>query len=775
MAQAHALGTRLAGPLGWLKTQVPRGNQLSPESWRHRHIAIVILLWAHAVTLPIFGVMTGSTLGHSLFEGAIVGFFAALATSKTFNNAIRSVFATIGLVSSSAILTHFFGGLIEIHFHFFVVVAVVTLYQSWLPFAFAIGYVLVHHGLAGALDPASVFNHPEAIANPWKWAAIHAFFIAGESIACLTAWRLNEIALEAERSTRIALEKANGDLAEAQLLARIGSWEWDIATDNVEWSAEFYRICGLEPATFTPTPEAFASIVEPSDQPTVIGLIEEIRRGRQAVEVECKLVRPDGDVRSVRLIGTSVLDHSGTPSLMVGTCQDVTDQKELELEIHHKAFHDPLTGLANRALFLDRLALALKRRSPSEQVAVVFIDLDDFKAVNDGLGHAAGDELLVSLGRLLQSHVRPSDTVARFGGDEFAVLLEHGAENSATDMADRFMRALTEPITLVSGELLITASMGVAIGTEPTSPEDLMRDADIAMYSAKSQGKKGYEVCNNHMRSSVLRKIELKTQIEQALEDKQFVLHYQPIVNLRTQEIVSVEALVRWNHPRYGLIAPDDFIPLAEESGFIVPLGEWVLHTATNHVADVQRKTGRTFAVSVNLSARQLHEDNIVDLVQDALTSSGLAPSDLLLEITETILMSNKDESIVKLAALRALGIRIAIDDFGTGYSSLSYLHQLPVDVLKVDRAFVAGVTHGPEEAALAQAVIKIAKVLNLTTIAEGIETEAQLKKLIRFGCKVGQGFLFAHALSPVQLAEWMETSQPGAVIELTTLASVPA
>ena len=770
----HASG--YVGSFARIKNLLPQGNQISDASWQGRHRAIVIFLWAHALALPFVGIVRGHGLAHSLMEGLIVATFGFLATSKAFGKSLRSVFATAGLVAASAILTHFFDGMIEMHFHFFVVVAVVTLYQSWQPFACAIAFVLLHHGVAGFLEPSSVYNHPDAIAHPWKWAAVHALFIAGESVACLAAWRFNEIALEAERTARTALEKANGDLAEAQQLARIGSWEWEVATDSVEWSAEMYRISGRSHATFTPTPMSFIGILHTDDRANVVAIMEEIRNGREAIEVECRLVRPDGDVRTVRIIGTALVDHIGDSHRMVGTMQDISDQKELEEEIHHRAFHDPLTGLANRALFLDRLAFALKRRTPSEQVGVVFVDLDDFKAVNDSLGHAAGDELLIGVAQLMKSLVRPSDTVARFGGDEFAVLVENGTHSAATDMAERFQQALSVPLALGSGDILVTGSMGIAIASEASTPEDLMRDADIAMYAVKSEDKKGYQVCDDDMRTDVLKKVELKAEIETALVKNEFTLHYQPIIDLRTREIIALEALVRWEHPRWGLIAPDDFIPLAEESGFIVPLGEWVIRNAIDHAALVQRETGRRFAISVNLSARQLYEDDIVTVVNGALATSGLRPEDLILEITESILVSNKESILLKLASLRALGTRVAIDDFGTGYSSLSYLHQLPVDVLKVDRAFVAGVTDGPEEAALAQAVIKIAKVLNLTTIAEGIETEAQLSKLQRFGCKIGQGHLFAKALDVVQLAAWMAEQGPeGAVIELPALTSVSA
>ncbi|HYN35570.1 MAG TPA: EAL domain-containing protein [Actinomycetota bacterium] len=671
-------------------------------------------------------------------------------------------------MSCSAILTHLFHGLIEMHFHFFVVVAVVTLYQSWFPFACAIGYVLLHHGVAGALDPTSVFNHPSALAHPWKWASIHALFIAGESLACLTAWRLNELALDNERSARTALERANRDLAEAQELASVGSWEWDMETDKVLWSEELFRIFDKDPETFTPTLVGFLELVHPDDRLHMTAQIEAAREGTRVLDTDCRIVRPDGSVRIVHAIGTVAQEADESGRRMVGTCQDVTEQKLLEQEIEYKAFHDPLTGLANRGLFRDRLSHALSRRDSGGAVAVIFMDLDDFKSVNDSLGHGMGDQLLFNVARILESQVRASDTIARFGGDEFAILVDEDGAPAAVGVAQRVQEALSHPVAVDAGEATVRPSMGIAIAGHITTQDDLLRDADIAMYSVKAENKGGFQVCSSEMRKSVIKRLELKTELQRAIEREEFTLHYQPIFCLDTRDVIAVEALVRWDHPHWGLVPPGDFIPLAEETGLIVPLGTWILREATRQAKALQEPTGNHFALNVNLSARQLRETDMVSVVQQALLASRLLPSDLTLEVTETVLMGSVNASMAALNELRDLGIRIAIDDFGTGYSSLSYLHQFPIDTLKIDRSFLIGAVEGRDEEALAEAVVKLAAALDLSTVAEGIETEEQLEKMLDLGCNAGQGFLFARQLPFAEIQAWRTDYQGFAALVAT-------
>ena len=688
---------------------------------------------------------------------------------RSVSNSGRSVLATLGLTTSSALLTHFSGGLIEMHFHFFVVVAIVTLYQSWLPFVCAIGFVLIHHGVAGAIEPGGVYNHPDAILHPWKWASIHALFIAGESLACVAAWRLNEDALDRERSARGALEKANNDLAEAQEIARIGSWEWDLEAGSVWWSEELHRIFGIPPDSSTGGRGSFLELLHPEDAPGFTVLVGQVKRGALSrLETECRIVRPDEEIRVVRIIGSATLESPGK-GRVVGTCQDITEQKQLEQEIEYKAFHDPLTDLANRGLFRDRLVDALNLPHP---VSVIFMDLDDFKSVNDTLGHIVGDELLVKIARVLESLVRPTDLVARFGGDEFAILVDDGT--SAADVAERIYQALQAPMILESVEVVTGVSMGVATAEGTHTADELLRDADIAMYTVKASGESGFAVCSSEMRSTAIRRLELKTELKRALENEEFAVHYQPIVSLVTQEMVGLEALVRWNHPQRGLVPPIDFIPLAEESGAIVPLGSWVLHEAARETKAIQEQMGRSYSISVNLSARQLHEVDLLDTVHSALQSSGLSAEDLVLEITETFLMGSPESSIRTLDGLRELGVRIAVDDFGTGYSSLSYLHRFPIDVLKIDRAFVAGVAESPEKTALAQAVVKLATALELRTVAEGIETPDQLVALEALGCLNGQGYLFSEPLPMTELQTWILGRAPRGVARVNDARLTP-
>jgi diguanylate cyclase (GGDEF)-like protein len=733
------------------------GNTLPLDSWRRRHRGIVWLLWAHVPALFAFGLFTGSGWSHSLLEVGLIASLAWAAGLKRMTRGAASVMATAGLITCSAVLTHFSGGVIESHFHFFVMVAVITLYQSWLPFGVAIAYVLVHHGLAGVIDPGAVFNHPDAVAHPWRWAIIHAIFVAGESIACLIAWRLNELALEGEKGARRAMQKAIDDLAEAQQIARIGSYEWHPSTGDVWWSDELYRIYGFEPASVEPSFDLFLSLVDEADRERVSAELEVANRNSERIDFTFRITQGEQSC-VIHALGTPTVDARGA-ARFVGTCQDVTAQKRLEEEIQFRAFHDPLTELANRALFLDRLEHALARRGGMTSTVVLFIDLDDFKSVNDGAGHASGDKLLALTGARLSSMIRPSDTAARLGGDEFALLLEDTGPEDARLVAERVAHSFQEPFVLEGQEVLVRASVGVAIASDGTNADHLLRDADLAMYAVKTSGKNGFEICDLEMREAMLQRIELKKELARAVENEEFVLNFQPIVDLDTEDVLAVEALVRWQSPTRGIVPPNDFIPIAEETGLIVPLGAWILKEGTRRAKGFQEALGRRFAISINLSAQQLIQPGLVELVTDCLERSGLAPDDLILEITETVLMDNREVSVDRLQSLRALGVKIAIDDFGTGYSSLSYLNQFPIDILKIDRAFVSGVAGGAEDAALAQAVIKLASILSLRAVAEGIETLEQLDVLKSLGCASGQGYLFAKPLSTADLHDWLARS----------------
>jgi diguanylate cyclase (GGDEF)-like protein len=427
------------------------------------------------------------------------------------------------------------------------------------------------------------------------------------------------------------------------------------------------------------------------------------------------------------------------------------DHRRLQEELAHQAFHDSLTGLANRALFKDRVEHALtrlqRRRRP---LAVFFLDLDRFKAINDSFGHASGDALLIAVSRRLRDCVRAEDTVARLGGDEFAVLVENLAGDAEVRIvADRVKEAFRDPIVIDGRELAVAASIGIALseaGAE--TADDLLRNADLAMYRAKAAGG-GARQYIPEMHAGMIERLELESDLRQALAREQLYLVYQPIVDLQTGRLSGAEALLRWQHPTRGVVSPADFIPVAESSGMIVPIGEWVLRQACR---DARRwdeiPGGEALSVSVNLSGRQLQTSELPSVVPHALLEAGLAPGRLTLEMTESVLIDRSDEMLALLHELRRIGVRLAIDDFGTGYSSLSYLHRFPVDIVKVDRSFVESLTGEADEISLAESIIRIGQGLRVTTVAEGIEDTTQLEALQRLGCDHGQGYYFARPMS---------------------------
>ena len=451
---------------------------------------------------------------------------------------------------------------------------------------------------------------------------------------------------------------------------------------------------------------------------------------------------------------------------VVWVSRDITSRKQLESQLAYQALHDPLTGLANRALFHDRVEHALASiERVGGRLAVLFLDLDDFKTVNDSLGHTEGDRLLAAVAARFLNATRGCDTVARLGGDEFAVLLESVATDSdVITVAERIATSLRAPITLDDKAVMVSASMGIARANDAESVDELLRNADVAMYTAKSAGKGRYAIFAPEMHKSLVDRMALEADLREGITRDELRLMFQPIVDLSTGRLAAAEALVRWEHPSRGLLAPNLFIPVAEETGLIVPLGRWVLGEACRQAAAWQAPSplDEPPTVTVNLSGRQFQHADLVRDVASALADSGLEPNRLVLEITETVIMRDVDATLARLLELKALGVRLAIDDFGTGYSSLGSLWRFPIDVLKIDKAFVDGITLGGNDAALARTIIALGDMLSLRTVAEGIEDSKQFRALRELGCELGQGYLFAKPQVPEAFTALLAASRAG-------------
>ena len=525
------------------------------------------------------------------------------------------------------------------------------------------------------------------------------------------------------------------------------------------------RMLGYQPETLIGA-NLSQQIIHPKDLASSVIFQETlVNAPDKTLTAEMLMQHRDGSWLHFEMIGSNLLHDANIQGLLI-TSRDISERKVFEQQLQHQAFHDPLTGLPNRALFMNRLQHALiraVRHTPNDLLALLFVDLDLFKVVNDSLGHEAGDRLLVAVANRLQRAIRPQDTVARFGGDEFMILLEDlPDEAAARAIAEEMLQKLRVTENINGYEIVVTASIGVALnyaGINSTS--DLLRYADAAMYQAKREGKGRYHVFDGRTSTSLLERLELEQELRRAVEQEEFRVFYQPIISLSSRKVIGIEALIRWQHPRLGLIAPAQFIHTAEETGLIVPMGRWVLEEACRQVYQWQseRQDDITLELSVNLSARQLQQSTLVAEIAEVLKKTGLAPMNLKLEITESVAMSDAEGMLARLHELKALGVKLAIDDFGTGYSSLSYLKRFPVDTLKIDRSFVAGLGQNAEDTAIVQAVVTMAHTVGLTVTAEGVETTEITDHLQGLGCDLAQGYYFAKPLPSAKLEQLLQQS----------------
>ncbi|MFH2045975.1 MAG: EAL domain-containing protein [Pseudomonadota bacterium] len=566
------------------------------------------------------------------------------------------------------------------------------------------------------------------------------------------------------------LKNSEVQLSSAQRIAHLGSWNWDIANNQIQLSDELYRIFNIDSTTCALTYETFINFIHPIDKEQVKMTVEEATATQQPFHLDYKIVLADDVERFVSIEGQPILNSKSKVVRMAGTIQDITERKQAEAQIRSLALYDNLTGLPNRILFRDRLEQAIRQASrQNSMVAAIFIDLDRFKDINDSLGHNAGDELLRQVANRLLSVTRSSDTVSRLGGDEFTIVLQNLTSlDIICSLAQKILDTFSEPFLLEAKEIFVTASIGVAVyPNDAEKADDLLKNADIAMYYAKDQGKNNYKLFSSDMQVKAETRLTMQNEMRQAMERNEFFLNYQPKFDTKTGELTGMEALIRWKHQEKGIIMPNTFIPIAEATGLIVPLGEWVLKEACHQNMAWQAIGYEPIKIAVNVSAIQFKRSNFLATVNKVLKETGMAAHFLQIELTETSLMQQSENSenirskdqpasnatasevgaegnnsiINTLDILQKMGISIAIDDFGTGYSSLSYLRYFPIDVIKIDSSFVWAINawQGSE---IISTIIDMSKKLNLQVTAEGVETEHQKTYLINRGCHELQGFL---------------------------------
>jgi diguanylate cyclase (GGDEF)-like protein/PAS domain S-box-containing protein len=582
--------------------------------------------------------------------------------------------------------------------------------------------------------------------------------------------------LRASRANK-ELRKNKARLSTAQRIAQLGHWDWDIRSNRFYWSEELHRIFGLPPDGGAPTAgKTFVDFVHPEDLSSVKESVKESILGRRGCSIDYRIMLGNGSVRYVHHQAEVVGDETGRAAWVTGTIQDITERKRAEEQISFLAYYDSLTRLPNRVLFKKYLAHELAYAERYDRIlGILFLDLDLFKRFNDTLGHSVGDLLLKAVAERLVCSVRESDcvgrqdqemldsNVARLGGDEFVVLLSKLKQvEDAARVARRILQAFSKPFTVDSHEVFITASIGVSVYPHDAADiEGLLKNADTAMYHAKSEGRNNYQFYTESLNSAAFARLALESNLRRAVECQELVLSYQPKFRTRSGEIMGMEALLRWRHPELGLILPSDFIPLAEEMGLIMPIGEMVLRAACAQNKAWQSAGFSPVSVAVNLSNLQFkNPQRLMDSIVHALDSSGLDPCYLELELTESMVMQNEAVSISTLRELKKMGLTIAIDDFGTGYSSLSYLRQFPVDALKIDRTFVKGIPGDKDNSAITSAIIVMSHSLNLKAIAEGVETEEQLAFLREQNCDEAQGFLLGPPMYADELTNLLKTGK---------------
>ncbi len=594
---------------------------------------------------------------------------------------------------------------------------------------------------------------------------------AEAAVARAEAAEVAKQALETEILERQRVEAALRESEERYALAAIGAndglWDWDLRTNAVYFSGRWKTMLGYEEWEIGHHPCEWFDRIHPDDQERVQRELTQHREGLTAhFESEFRLRRKDQSYCWILSRGLAVRDHAGQVYRLAGSQTDVTDRKQAEAKLLHHALHDELTSLANRALFTERLEQAINQPQPLHPTfAVVFLDLDRFKVINDSLGHLAGDQLLVITAERLKQCLRPSDTCARLGGDEFAILLEPLQDPSeAITIVEQIREALRAPFGLAGQEVFVNGSIGLVLDTQRYHhKEELLRDADTAMYRAKAAGRGCYTIFTPMMHEQAVTLLHLEADLRRAIDRQELILNYQPIMSLTSQRLTGFEALLRWQHPQRGLLLPAEFISLAEETGLILSIGEWVLQQACSQMKQWidEFALDPPVTISVNLSGKQFAQPDLVEQIARILQTTDLAPHRLKLEITESVIMTDANAAAQMMQQLKTLGVQLAMDDFGTGYSSLGYLHRFPIDTLKIDQSFINSADTNLEKLEITRTVIALAWNLGVNVVAEGVETSQQMAQLKLLKCELGQGFLLSHPLDRAGIAQLLQ-SHPG-------------
>jgi diguanylate cyclase (GGDEF)-like protein/PAS domain S-box-containing protein len=683
-------------------------------------------------------------------------------------------------MTASALAVHASHGATEAHFMFFALLPLAAVYAARTPFLLAVGYVAVHHFVLGTLAPEAVFENR---APALGMAALHAAFVLAESLACLVAWRLFED--RRELVERLVLERTVSLHEQHEALARLAavveSTDDAVVTTTregliVTWNPGAEHLYGYRAGEVTG--EHVGIVYPPELQNEVAEDVAGVT-GASSVHVERLLVRKDGSRFEALLTISNIYGPDGAITGRVGIARDISARKRSEgqalatarkLEAQAQALtqlalHDPLTGLANRTLMHDRLERALAARTARRQ-AVLLLDLDDFKSVNDVWGHGLGDAVLIEVARRLTACTRPTDTVARLGGDEFVVVVEDvRVSEDGVAAAQRLLAALDEPIDVGDERFLVGASVGITVteAVDRRSSSELLRDADIAMYAAKASGKGRWQLFQTGMHDEVVAHTELLRDLRDAVGNDELRVLYQPQVDLSSGRVTGVEALVRWEHPRRGLVTPDVFIPVAERAGLIEAIDDWVLRSACRQLRAWDDTGLPPLRLAVNVSAGRLVRGDLAETVAEITRGTRVDPSRLEIEITESVAIEHESEAAAAITSVRALGVHVAIDDFGMGHSSLSRLQTFPLDRLKIDRSFVAPLRPEATTGSIAAAMIALGRSLGLEVVAEGVETHEHVEALRTLGCGTAQGYLFSKPVPPGEVERLVGVDLPAA------------